>query len=216
MFYKKSRQIFKNPNNSILILWLPKKYKETAVVSIALLSLWARSLCRLSKEFASKKRKKFLDGQWSERTHGKRKVAQLKWQLFLFVDSQSIYCWTNIYYISINWGRLMIMLRSVPAMWRCEITSAICIFQRSKLLLADAFPNSKFWFLSKLKNVENKFFHFDTVWTFRFDQFTGFGIDERNFLFSHMMNEIAFMFTDYPVKKLPGEEVNTDIGSWIS
>ena len=35
--------------------------------------------------------KKFLDGQWSERIHGKRMVAQLKWQLLLSVDSQSIY-----------------------------------------------------------------------------------------------------------------------------
>ena len=51
---------------------------------------WARSLCCLSKDFVSKKRKKFFDGQWSGITHGKRNVAQLKWQLLLFVDRQSI------------------------------------------------------------------------------------------------------------------------------
>ena len=51
---------------------------------------WACSLCCLSKEFASKKREKFLDGQWSEWTHGKQKVAQLEWQLLLVVHSQSI------------------------------------------------------------------------------------------------------------------------------
>ena len=38
---------------------------------------WARLQCCLSKEFASKQ-KTFLDGQLSEGTKGKRKVAQLK------------------------------------------------------------------------------------------------------------------------------------------
>ena len=73
-----------------LMVWLSKE-RNCCRFNCATFRLpWARSLCCLSKEFVSKKRKKFLDGQWSERTHGKPKVALLKWQLLLSVDSQRI------------------------------------------------------------------------------------------------------------------------------
>ena len=61
-----------------LMLWLSREsnscHFNCATFRMTLHAL-ARSLCCLSKEFASKKRKKFLDGKWSEGDHGKRKVA---------------------------------------------------------------------------------------------------------------------------------------------
>ena len=72
------------------MLWLSKEIKCCSFNYATFPLPWACSLCCLCKEFASKKRKTFLSGQWSERTRGKRKVAQWKWQLLLSVDSQSI------------------------------------------------------------------------------------------------------------------------------
>ena len=60
---------------------------------LACLAFHLKNSHRKRKKFLDglqKKRNFFLDGQWSERTHGKRKVAQLKRQLLLSVDSQSI------------------------------------------------------------------------------------------------------------------------------
>ena len=72
------------------MLWLSKKINCCHFNDATFRLPLAHSHCCLSKEFASKKRKKFLDGQWSEQTHGKRKVAQLKWKLLPSVDNQSI------------------------------------------------------------------------------------------------------------------------------
>ena len=92
-----------------LLLWLSKE-RNCCCINFATFCLpWAHSLCCLSKEFASKKRKKFLIGQWSERTHGKRKVAHSEWQLLLSVDSQSINL-INFRWITIN---VWITLRNV-------------------------------------------------------------------------------------------------------
>ena len=63
--------------------------KETAVVLIVLPFVY-HGLARYAVFLKISRWKKFLDGQWSEQTHGKRKVAQLKWKLLPSVDNQSI------------------------------------------------------------------------------------------------------------------------------
>ena len=72
------------------MLWLSKEsscFRSIALLFVYhVLALYAVNL----KNLHWKKRKKFLDEQLSERTHGKRKEVQLKWQLPLFIDSQSI------------------------------------------------------------------------------------------------------------------------------
>ena len=49
-----------------LLLWLSKETNCCRFNCATFRLPWARSLCCLSKEFVSKKRKKFLDGQWSD------------------------------------------------------------------------------------------------------------------------------------------------------
>ena len=103
-----------------LILWLSKERSCCRINFATFRLLWARSLCCLSKEFASKTRKKFLDGQWNEGTHGKRKVAQLKWQLLLFVERQSINVISKYYnfFCRINQGLQEISKRNLAREWK--------------------------------------------------------------------------------------------------
>ena len=81
---------FKHFIIALFMFWLSKERNCCRLNWATFRLRWAHLLCCLSKHFASKKSKKLLDDQWSERTHGKRKVAQLKRQLLLSVDSQSI------------------------------------------------------------------------------------------------------------------------------
>ena len=83
-----------------LMLWLSTKRSECHFNFATFRLPWARSLYCPSKNFFHANS---LDIQHSERAHGKRKVAQLKRQQFLSLDSQSItrLIWTKVSYITL-------------------------------------------------------------------------------------------------------------------
>lgn len=83
-------------------------------------------------------------------------------------------------------------IERMPGSRRSVFLSSICIFERTKLILSQNFPDGKF--LGTLEDIKDKLLELNSIGTIRLNDFTIFS-NKWNLLLGNVMFELGLIST---------------------